>query len=165
LSRGNKQPRNFALFLLFVGIATSLVYRASNRDWISLASAERHAAGGRYEAALPLYEALSEKNFQPEVVYKRLAECLFILGQPREARQAMQKLIAYEQHEDPILLRKLAASALWLGLFQDAAVEYRQVLRLEPDDRMARLGLARALAWSGHFEEAVNEYRILLEGE
>lgn len=161
---GNKQARNFTVFLIFVAIVTSLVYRANNRDWISLTSADRHAAGGRYAEALPLYEKLSKNDFQPEMVYNRLAECHLALEQPEEARMALQTLLSYGR-DDTELLRKLAASALWLGLFQDAASEYSEVLRLKPDDRSARLGLARALAWSGRFDEAVIEYRIFLEGK
>ncbi len=165
MAYGNKQPRNFAVFLLTVAAVTSLVYHVSNRDWISLASAERHAAAGRYAEALPVYEKLAENDFQPDTVYMRLAECYFSLGRPLQARAALKLLAAGGKRDDPKLMLKLAASGLWLGLFEEAAGEYSEALRLEPDNRPARFGLARALAWSGRFEEAVHEYRILLEGK
>ena len=158
----NTQFRQFAIFLLAVGLGTSLVYRVINRNLISLDTARRHVVNGRYSEAVAAYERLLDRGFQSDAVYEGLVECYLSFGRPDKARSALQSLISSRQEDDPLRLRQLAATALWMGMHEVAANEYRKVLRLRQDDRPARLGLARALAWSGRFEEAVYEYRILL---
>ncbi len=158
----NEQIRQFSLFLLAVGLGTSLAYHAINRNLILLNTARRHSAHGRYEQAAMVYEKLRDRGFQPDTVLEQLVDCYFSLGRPQEARTALQSLISTEQKPDPFRLRQLAATALWLGMHEVAADEYRNALSLRQGDRSARLGLARALAFSGRFEEAVCEYRILL---
>ncbi len=158
----SRQCRQFAIFLVAVGLGTSLSYHAINRNLISLNTARRHTAHGRLEQAANVYERLLEKDFEPDAVSKQLVECYFALGRPKEARAALQSRVASIPQVDPLLLRQLAATALWLGMHDVAANEYREVLRMRQDDRSAKLGLARSLAWSGRFEEAVSEYRNLL---
>jgi predicted Zn-dependent protease len=84
------------------------------------------------------------------------------LKNPEKARAALQELILQNKDAEPTRLRYLAATALGMGQQDIAAQQYRKVLLVRPDDRSARLGLARALARAGLYEEAVKEYRILL---
>lgn len=162
MHKGNKQVRQFGLFIAMVAVGSSLAYHTLNRDWVDLASARRRAAAGRYAEAAAIYNRLAGKNFQPESVYRELAECYLAMGQPQEARETWFYILAHGLAEGQVAMRKLAATALWLGRYDEAEKEFRVVLSMTPSDRAARVGLARALAWSGQYEEAIREYRALL---
>lgn len=157
-----KQIYQFALFIVAVSIVTSLVYHVLNRNNISLQKARQLASNGRYSEAVPLYEKLAADGVQSQEVYEGLLACQNALKKPEEARVALQELILQNKDAEPTRLRYLAATALGMGQQDIAAQQYRKVLLVRPDDRSARLGLARALARAGLYEEAVKEYRLLL---
>lgn len=158
----SRQSTQFVVFLLIVAAGMSLLYRLTNRDWIRLAEARSMAKAGRLAEALPIYRSLAMKGFESHIVCKEMADFCFSNNMPREGREALLMLLPLTGGTDPDLLKRLAASALWLKLYTEAATEYSKVLQMEPSDRAARLGLARAFAWGGKCEEAVREYRKLL---
>jgi len=157
-----KQVQQFVLFILSISIVTSVVYHVLNRDNISLQKAQQYASNGRYSEAVSLYEKLVANGVHSEVVYEGVLICQNALKKPEKARGALQNLIFQSKDAEPTRLRYLAATALGMGEQDIAAQQYRKVLLARPDDRSARLGLARALARSGLYEEAVKEYRHLL---
>jgi tetratricopeptide (TPR) repeat protein len=157
-----KQLRQFALFILVIGITTSLVYHAVNRNRITLQKAHEHVSKDRYSEAAPLYEKLVTAGVQSKDVYEGLLACQNALKNPEKARATLQALIQKNPESDPARLSYLAATALGMGQQDIAAQQYRKVLLIRPTDRPARLGLARALARAGLYEDAVKEYRILL---
>ncbi|MBU4378839.1 MAG: tetratricopeptide repeat protein [Proteobacteria bacterium] len=47
------------------------------------------------------------------------------------------------------------------GRFGEAEVQYRKVLEQQPENEVARVGLARVLAWTGKGEEAIRLFTAL----
>ena len=158
----NKQLLQFTAFLAAAAIAASAAYHAVNRNVISANAARQHMKQGRYSEAATIYERLRADGFQTQAVSEKLADIYLSLGRPEEARSALQSLVSSGDGAEFYRLRQLAATALWLGMHEEAVHEYKEALRLEPQDRSARLGLARALSWSGNLEDAVVEYRRLV---
>jgi len=158
----NKQILQFALFIFAIGLGTSLTYHVLNQNSLTLHKAQQHVSQGRYSEAAPLYERLVTAGLQSEEVYEGLLTCRNALKHSEKARDTLQALIQHNKDADPVRLSYLAATALGMGQQDIAAQQYRKVLGVQPDNRSARLGLARALARAGLYEEAVKEYRILL---
>lgn len=62
----------------------------------------------------------------------------------------------------PQVLADLGLAYLAIGRFSQATEAYRAYLDRRPQDRQARIQLARALSWSGRYDEAIVEYRTFL---
>jgi tetratricopeptide (TPR) repeat protein len=158
----NTQIRQFLLFIIVVALGTSFAYRALNQNSILLHTAKQHFSRGQYTEAATVYQKILSRGFQSTEVYEGLIACHTSLKNPDQVRLALKALLSDNKVTDPAQIRYFAATALGMGLQDIAASEYRKVLSLRPDDRSARLGLARALARAGLYEEAVKEYRLLL---
>ena len=65
---------------------------------------------------------------------------------------------------DVAIQLKLAETLGWMGQTDKVLAICRQILKQDPQNRMARLHMARVLSWQGRMEEAVKEYRTLLGG-
>lgn len=79
----------------------------------------------------------------------------------------MQSSTQSESQEDWQGEEELLAQArqeLWAGREGSAVPLFRRYLGRRPDDRDARLDLARALAWSGRLLESMQAYRLLDSG-
>lgn len=68
----------------------------------------------------------------------------------------------WQQHRDPRIGVELATTESWLGQLQSAQDRYAQVLKHYPDNRQAKLGLARVLTWAGEFSQAEDMYQTML---
>ena len=60
--------------------------------------------------------------------------------------------------DDPAAVPHRAEAYMGLGRFQEAANAYRQMLRTDPNDEAAVMGLALAVAWLGDGQAALDLY-------
>ncbi len=154
--------------------------------------ADRHAAAaGLYRRAieaapqrrddvlLPLAWQLAWRGAHAEAMplFREVADS--IPGQRSEARHGLAESLAAGNRlaEALAVYRTLAAPAdikarhgearmlLWLERHDEAAAVYRVLLASDPDDRAARIGLARALNHDGRHFAAVSTYAAAVSGQ
>ena len=157
-----RQPLYFSGFLLLVIVLTSLAYHWIRGDHVSLTRADRLFEHGDLVAAQPVYEKLAAKGFLNQKKQFRLAECYFATDRPEDALQILNELVKASDINKISMRHRLAEINVKYGWYQDALREYRALVKMNPENRLYRIGYARALAWIGNFEDAVAEYRILL---
>ena len=82
---------------------------------------------------------------------------------PGDDRIAAFKEVAEEMPDDPVVRFGLAGAYLDAGQAENAAMEYRETIRLKPDYSAAHRGLGRALERAGRAAEAIAAYTQGLE--
>jgi tetratricopeptide (TPR) repeat protein len=78
--------------------------------------------------------------------------------QPERAFEAIERAVALAP-KNVTYLKGRAQIANWLGRYDVAIESYVRILRRLPQDREARLGLARSEAWDGRLAKATRHYR------
>nr|WP_275074238.1 tetratricopeptide repeat protein [Pseudodesulfovibrio aespoeensis] len=81
-----------------------------------------------------------------------------------EALVEYDRLLAEDPTNAEAALGRIETLA-WAGEVETALPLARELVRARPEDRAARLTLARILSWSGRMDEAESEYRRLLGEE
>jgi hypothetical protein len=99
---------------------------------------------GRRAEALPLYERVARENPTYWDAWERLSRALRAEGRVDEAEAALRTArgIVPEFFDTLLILGRIRDAE---GQWRDAADYYRRALAMEPDDPVARAGLARAL--------------------
>ncbi|NTV73392.1 MAG: tetratricopeptide repeat protein [Holophaga sp.] len=94
---------------------------------------------------------------------------VLLMGQARVQAAYWHDSLTLFRHEravaaDNLVARNNLGQALFArGRAQEAIVEYRAAVAMDPGVRMARINLARALAWSGQNDEALAGFRRWIE--
>lgn len=115
------------------------------------------AWGGRHAEAIPLFREVSQQVPAQKIeALLGLAESLSLSNRLTEA------LAVYRTVSGPTesLQARLgeARILLWLDRHDEAAVKYRAIMKTHPENRHARIGLARALNARGRHFDAVSTY-------
>lgn len=126
-------------------------YRAALREGRGDPSVEPAAARGladtlfhfgRYEEAIPLYEALAERDLADAGLRVRLGQALVGLSRWAQARQRFEEAVALRP-EDLEARSELAWILERTGTLEEAWEAWTQCLRRFPDTPVARLHLGR----------------------
>ena len=91
-----------------------------------------------------------------------MARLLGAAGRPAEAIGVYETLLA--RRGDADVRAEYAGALVAADRLDEAAAQYRAILRERPDDRAIRLALAQALAWGGHPRDAERELVRLAAG-
>ncbi len=156
--------RQWLLYLLLMCVTTAITvvaYRHAHAEWVVFRQAESLFSKQNYEQAIPLYQQAIRDGLVNRDAFRHLAEC-------HEQNGTLDDAIAlYES------FAKTDVNDFWLQLelgglyarhqrFESAVKTYRYALTLEPQNRTARIFLARSLTAVRMFDEAADEYKILL---
>lgn len=100
---------------------------------------------GKYDVALPFFEALSVLN--PESAYdaQTLGAIYLQLDQPTKAAKALDKALKLEADHAPTLLN--FTKALFMLGKRDEALKLANMLKNEPDPRISNAAWALVLAY------------------
>eukprot|EP00831_Metopus_contortus_P081294 TRINITY_DN8513_c0_g1_i1.p4 TRINITY_DN8513_c0_g1~~TRINITY_DN8513_c0_g1_i1.p4 ORF type:complete len:241 (-),score=63.18 TRINITY_DN8513_c0_g1_i1:1158-1880(-) len=120
------------------------------------------AYGYEEEALALLMRTESEGRSQAERLY--LADLLRRRERHAEALVEFDRVLAEDPTNAEAAIGRVETLA-WAGDVETALPLARELVRARPDDRAARLTLARILSWSGRADEAEIEYRRLLGEE
>ncbi|HAL61701.1 MAG TPA: hypothetical protein DCP08_04755, partial [Chloroflexi bacterium] len=113
---------------------------------------------GRTEKAYQEYKALLSSYPAAFVDMRRTAtDPLVLASDLNAALYFSDALESLRLLDEPNSLRARALEGL--GRYEEAKTEYQAWLEGNPEDEVARLGLARTLARLGYVEEALEEYR------
>ena len=115
--------------------------------------AEALRVAGRYEEEIRHLVTLTELEPNHQVGWSMLAEAYLENGQPPEAAEAAQRILA-PRPEDANARVLLGRSVLSQGAFEEAAEEFRRALELDPKNHYAKQELALAVYLDGRSEEA-----------
>lgn len=110
----------------------------------------------RHDEAIPLFREAAQIPAQRREALHGLAESLSADHQLTEALQVYRTLSA--EADDLKALLGEARMLRWLDRHDEAAARYRAILEIHPQDKEARIGLARSLNQSGHHFAAVPIY-------
>lgn len=124
------------------------------------ARAQAEQSRGDYAAAARDFKAaLAEPNQSNENI-RSIATSLSSLGQCAAAAQALAKLQVEPSEKE---LTRLGVCHFRKGDFPQAIDQFRQALKLAPENKRACIGLARALAGAGRNEEAIQTLKDWLK--
>ncbi len=139
-----------------------IVVAPQRRADVVLALAWQLAWNNQHQEAIPLFrEAAALNEAQKNEALYGLAESLAVTHQLPEALATYQALS--QQAADPIARKGEARVLLWLDRYDDAIARYQDILKTQPNDKEAQLGLARALNRSGRNLAAVSAYQTALQ--
>jgi len=155
-----------ARFLVWAGdpvAADSLVRSVSDAALRAVADSMRTAIRQSAEPDVALASRwLADRDGPLERLL--LARALVRAERPAEALIHYRRLGAVPAAGDSILL-ELADAAVAADSIERAATAVASYLQRHPQDRDARLRLARVRSWTGEFAAARREYLVLLEGQ
>ncbi|WP_196772879.1 tetratricopeptide repeat protein [Pseudodesulfovibrio alkaliphilus] len=120
------------------------------------------AYGYEDEALTLLLRTVPERRSRDESM--QLADLLRRQKRYDEALVEYDRLLAEDPANAEAALGRIETLG-WAGDVETALPLARELVRARPDDRAARLVLARILSWSGRIDEAETEYRRLLGEE
>jgi len=126
-----------------------------------LAKADHFAAANDWEQALPLYQALAERNFfKPVFIKPLLGRCLAKLGRNEEALAAYREALAAGGAEPPVIA---AAAELMLGmnLPDDAVAALQAGIQANPEQPLLLAMLAEASHRQGNPRQALETFQKL----
>ncbi len=98
----------------------------------------------------------------PERTAFKRAETAFARQRFESARLHYQRAFAHGLQESQILQR-LAESSVAVGDFSAGRHWYEVLLEQDPNNRIARIWIARILTWEGLYTEAIEMYRMVLD--
>lgn len=147
------------LFVLVAAIFTN-AKATSHPQNATLARAQAEQAQGQYQNAARDFKAALAESPQPRAVLWTIAQNLSSLGQCDDAARAFAKLHAQRSEEG---LTLLGICRFRTQDFPQAIDQLQQAVSLAPDDKRARIGLARALAAGGRNEEAIQSLKTWLK--
>ena len=122
---------------------------------------------GRRDAAVADFEKAIEADPENAQLRLRYAEALEFLGSADKAAEQWAAATRYSE-EDADRARLLAEDATRLvsqGRFEEAVAQFRESLRLAPDQTSVRSELASVLGHLGRMDEAIAEFRKVIEAE
>lgn len=153
----DRHPRSAALYRKVIEIAPQ------RRHDVLLPLAWQLAWDGRHAEAIVLFrEAAQQPDRQTEALHG-LAESLAFSGQLPAALSVYRELAT---RGDNLKARKGEARVLlWLDRNDEAAARYRSILADHPQDREARIGLARALDQGGRHFAASSQYALAIRDD
>jgi tetratricopeptide (TPR) repeat protein len=120
---------------------------------------------GEKDERMVLQEALMQHRLEK---YPGDFSALFNLGALHLARKDPAGALPFlqaavrAQREQPVALNTLGAAFESLGRNEEAVVQFRQALRVQPTYSNARYNLANSLADLGELDDAITEFRTLL---
>ena len=116
----------------------------------------------QFDEALPLYRQLLEKTNRADYILE-FARVLVWAGKDEEAVEHYQSYL----NRNPSDFRARNEFGRVLGRrrdFSGASAQFNYVLRFQPENAEARLGLAQVMSWSGQYQSSLSETeRILAE--
>ncbi len=116
----------------------------------------------QFDEAIPLYRRLLEKTDRADYVLE-FARVLVWAGKDKDAIEHYQSYV----NRNPSDFRARNEFGRLLGRqrdFSGAMAQFNYVLRFQPDNAEARLGLAQTMSWSGQYQTSLSEAeRILAE--
>ncbi len=130
-----------------IGQAQAIALRATRLDpdsqaaWCNLAAA--YQLTGRYEQAIACYREAAELDRLPDAVLPSFADAHLRLGNYPRAINLLNNLV--ESNPDALAHERLGYALFKLKRFDEALVQYRAALQLEPDDVSALNGLGATL--------------------
>lgn len=106
--------------------------------------------------------SISYRWTYPEQIAFKRAETAFARQHFESARRHYQQAFAHGlQHTH--ILQRLAECSVAVGDFSAGRYWYEVLLEQEPNNRRARIWMARLLTWKGAYSEAVEMYRMVLD--
>ena len=115
----------------------------------------------KYEEAVEVYgRAVAAAPSEPDG-YEGRAVCYMALGKPAEAEKDMDVVVAARPTSDSYSNRGAMRSRG--GKYAEAAEDYRQALKLSPDNAAVHFNLGILCARQGKYEEAVESYQKAIE--
>ena len=145
-------PQSAALYQQVIVVAPQ------RRADVVLPLAWQLAWNNQHQEAIPLFREATTLNIaQKNDALHGLAESLAVTNQLPEALAIYQALS--QQAADPKARKGEARVLLWLERYDEAIARYQNILKTQPNDRTAQLGLARALNRSGRNLAAVSVYQ------
>jgi predicted Zn-dependent protease len=118
----------------------------------------------QYQEAIPLLDALRQRQPDNCQVLVLLAQCQDSLGDQALAEQLLDQALAQEPHRGAALSAR-ARLALRRGQLADAETWLRQALEFEPGNYQARYQLAECLLQRGQTDEAMKQEQRLKQME
>ncbi len=113
------------------------------------------------EIAQSIQEKIKSSRDNP-ALYAELAQVYSMANEPAKALEAIGKAVEL-QPGNIDYLRARGQYANWIGKLETAEDSYIRILKIEPDDASATLGLARAKSWSGNLNESLKLFRKYIE--
>jgi lipopolysaccharide biosynthesis regulator YciM len=120
---------------------------------------------GRNDDARKAVKRAIRKNHSCVHAWIVLGELEAERGRDKAALAAWERVPQIDRHSGPLVYPQLEAAYAALGRARDFETQLRGILEQHPDDRGARLALARTLAARGEIDEGVAELRSILGGE
>ncbi len=148
-------------FLAVVAVFTTAVYHRVHSEWVMFRKGQAHFSRQEFAEALVLYQASAERGLHTRALWKHLGTCYLATGDPLKARAAFRKMVAQSEHRTAAE-EELAGIYVRFDRFHEAEALYRIILRKNPEDRSARIRLARVLSWTGRLTAAIREYKRAL---
>ncbi len=118
--------------LAALALATSAAYHVVNKDWVLYRQAEHFVTEGALAKAIPLYNALSAREFKGDGQLQfRLAGLYENQGDHASAAAIYGSLLKREPGNRAIRIR-LARSLTALGRYDEAILAYKMILGEKP---------------------------------
>ena len=149
LARSNRAPEAIAIY-------NALLTREPNSIPARVGLGDALLYARRYPDAIRTYDAILASEPNNTAVRISRARALSYEGRAREAVTALRAIVASDASNVParLALAEAGANSGNATLQRDAIGEYRAVLKDNPDNLNAQLGLARVLSYRGQNGEA-----------
>lgn len=118
---------------------------------------------GRFDEARRAYKEALRRDPRQTAVRLNYVRCLFAMERYGDVVKEAEALLQQGANTAAYILQSDAQRML--GALESAIAAANRALALAPDDRGARMALARALDAAGRFAESVNAYRPLAASE
>lgn len=118
---------------------------------------------GRFDEALELFQGLLRKFPDNVEILGEIAETQAWHEYYNQSIATYQKILMIQ---DSIPMRlKYAEILAWAGRFEEAKIEYRNILSIDSTMLQARLGLAEVYTFENNYGEALRIYRKMIEDQ
>ena len=116
---------------------------------------------GQYYSAIEIYQVILKDNKSYNLVFARLAECFYSLGEYDQALDSVEKALSYRKAD--IELETLKGFIL-IGLdkIDEAKAIFSNLLNVQPNDVNAKFGLAEIEISQGRISVARDIYKDIL---
>ncbi len=157
LSRSNRAPEAISIY-------NALLTRDPKNVQAQVGLGDALLYARRYPDAIRTYDAILASEPNNTAVRISRARALSYSGRSREAVSALRALVASDASNVParLALAEAGANSGNATLQRDAIGEYRSILKTNPDNLNAQLGLARVLSYRGQNAEAERILKTVL---
>ena len=152
----------FIVALILTSIVTTLIYRHTQQADINYYQGHRLFENGKFAQAIEFYEKalIVKPSPRDNKIKESLAQSLSWQKEYDKAIQLYKEVIAKTDSLDTKM--QLAEVYIWNNQFEEAKEILFEILKITPQDKKAKLLLARAMQYSGQAEQAIEIYKELL---